>query len=80
LNIQDEEPVQEPQPEESVQPETQPEEPQPAQNDSFLDPAVRYAEEVKQLLDMGFFDAKKNLELLERNQGDIFRVIAQLLD
>jgi len=39
-----------------------------------------FAEELKQLHDMGFLDTQKNLEQLKKCNGDIFQVIAQLLD
>jgi len=41
---------------------------------------AEYSEELKQLFDMGFLDTQKNLQQLKKCNGDIFQVIAQLLD
>jgi hypothetical protein len=76
---QQEEQPQEEQPQEEEEEEEKEQQETLVEEEFEIDASVRYAEELRQLSDMGFLNLKANLELIQRFDGDIFRVIENLL-
>jgi len=71
-------------PEESVK---KPEEPVKKPEESVKKPELAenlevspFADKLKQLSDMGFFDTKRNIELLNKNNGDMIKSVMDLLN